>query len=263
MKLKIALLSVVFALPVLAEAQNCDALKRGLMSFFRGFSSPTYLTASELTVKNVDTNQSFIIDNGLKYRVLGREDGELFIKVRPWVVLNGNKIEYSNETNNDNITNQLYSVDESEMEIHQNIWKLGLSWSTLILPVKYRPETELNGTKYTRSFSTDISIGPFYGYKFKLGEYFDQFLKVDAFAGPTLVSFPVTVKPNNGDIDQSNITNENVIGFAFGGGVVYQLDNLQIGVISGRDYIGGERSESWQYDGKRWVSVAIGYSFVK
>ena len=41
--------------------------------------------------------------------------------------------------------------------------------------------------------------------------------------------------PNNGSTDQNNISNDNLIGYSYGFGAVYQFDNLQIGIIYGND----------------------------
>lgn len=243
------------------SGQSWNKIKRSGAIFLRGLSSPVYRTDAKLKVKNVDDDVEYTIDGGLVYRVLGEEDGKLYLKVMSGIKESSKLIEIDFADNDDGISNQLFSVATSDLKDYNKVWQQGLSWSTLILPIKYRPDTELNGTKYERAFTTDISIGPFFGYKFKTGKFYDQYVKIGAFAGPSLISFPTTVTPNNGSIEQSNVTNDNLIGFSFGWGIVYQFNKLQIGIVNGKDYLGGERSKEWQYDGKNWFSFAIGYKF--
>lgn len=235
--------------------------KRGVRIFFRGFSSPVYRTDAELTVKNVDDNTEYTINGGLVYRTLGEEDGNIYLKVLTGVKETNKKISIDYSANDLNISNQLFKVVKADLKDYNKIWQQGLSWSTLLLPIKYRPETEFNGTSFDRTFSTDISVGPFFGYKFKTGKFYDQFMKIGAFAGPTLIQFPNEVTPNNGQNNQNNITNDNLVGFSSGWGLIYQFNKLQIGLINGIDYLGGEKSKEWQYDGKPWWSFAIGYKF--
>jgi len=236
-------------------------IKRGTGIFFRGFSSPVYRTDAKLKVKNIDDNTEYTIDGGLVYRTLGEEDGFIYLKILKGIKETNKNIEIDFTNNDYDVSNQLFKVSKADLKDYNKIWQQGLSWSTLLLPIKYRPETELNGTKFDRTFSTDISVGPFFGYKFKTGKFYDQFVKVGAFAGPTLIQFPTVVTPNNGQSNQNNITNDNLIGFSFGWGIVYQFNKLQIGLINGKDYLGGEKSKEWQYDGKSWWSFAIGYKF--
>lgn len=40
-------------------------------------------------------------------------------------------------------------------------------------------------------------------------------------------------------------------------------ENYQAGIILGKDRIGGSDGASWQYEGKWWLSVAIGYNFAR
>lgn len=238
-----------------------NKLKRGTVIFFRGFSSPVFRTDGQLEVKNVDDDVVYIIDGGLVYRTLGEEDGLLYLKVLSGVKNTNKTIEIDYITDDATISNQLFKVAKADLKQYNKIWQQGLSWSTLLLPIKFRPETELNGTQFNRTFSSDVSVGPFFGYKFKAGKFYDQFVKIGAFAGPTLIQFPSEVTPNNGQTNQNNITNDNLIGFSYGWGIVYQFNALQIGLINGKDYLGGEKSKEWQYDGNSWWSFAIGYKF--
>jgi hypothetical protein len=231
--------------------------------FFRGFGSTVYRTDAELPVKGVSDKQDYKIGEGLVYSLKNEEDGKLYIKVLPNVKLESvtsKKIVISDDENEDAVSGKLYEVEKASLKDYNKIWQQGLSWSTLVLPIKYRPSVKFNGTEYERVFSTDLSVGPFIGYKFKVGNDYNKFMQVGGFAGPTLIQFPDEVKPNNGT--NENITNDNLFGFTYGYGAALQIQSLQIGLIRGKDMLGGQRAKEWPYDGKQWWSFAIGFKFL-
>lgn len=247
---------------------NWQKIKRGAAIFRRGFSGAVYRTDAVLNVEGVSDSSKYKIDAGLVYRKMIEEDGYMYLKVLNQVTKNADKnvkLFYKSDTTNEvhNKDNEtLYRVKLTDLKSYNKIWQQGMTWSTLVLPIKYRPATEFNGTKFERTFSTDLSIGPFLGYKFKTGKSYNQFFQFGAFAGPTLIQFPTTVVPNNNQSNQNNITNDNLIGFTYGWGIVFQFDQLQIGLINGLDQLGGEKSKQWQYDKKTWWSFAVGYKFL-
>lgn len=239
-----------------------QSIKRSTAIFLRGLSGPVYRTDAILKVIDVDTNEEFTISGGLVYRKLDEENGFLYISVLPSVTTENKVIKINFDENKTETSTRLYKVNTTDLKSYNIIWQQGLSWSSLILPIKYRPATNFNGTQFERTFSADLSVGPFLGYKFKMGKFYNQFFQLGAFAGPTLIQFPTTVDPNNGSTNQNNITNDNLIGFTFGFGGVFQFDKLQIGLIYGTDQLGGEKSKHWQYDNKNWWSFAVGYKFL-
>jgi len=263
MKKNLTLIVIALCLTTTTFGQTkLQSIKRGTAIFFRGFSGPVYRTDADLKVKGVSDDADYTISGGLVYRKMDEEDGYIYIKVFSGVTTESSKVKINFDDSKTETSSTLYKVKLTDMKSYNKIWQQGMSWSTLILPIKYRPAAELNGTKFEKTFSTDLSIGPFLGYKFKTGKSYNQFFQIGAFAGPTLIQFPSTVVPNNGQTNQNNITNDNLIGFTYGWGAVFQFDKLQIGLIKGVDQLGGEKSKQWQYDGKSWWSFAIGYKFL-
>ncbi|MCC6724686.1 MAG: hypothetical protein IT258_09260 [Saprospiraceae bacterium] len=131
----------------------------------------------------------------------------------------------------------------------------------MMLPVKYRPVINFNGKEYPKEFSTDVSIGQFLGYRVKVGKSYTQFMQAGVFAGPTMIQFPTAAIDANGNPIPDKISNDNLIGFTHGAGLVFQFERLQLGLVIGKDNLGGEKSKQWQYDNQRWYSFAIGYKF--
>jgi hypothetical protein len=75
------------------------------------------------------------------------------------------------------------------------------------------------------------------------------------------LSFGVTVTQIR--IDQLNTLDfvaqpENRSGFSLFTGLIYQKENYQIGLLAGNDFVTGEASEYWVYQGKVWLGVGIG-----
>lgn len=262
MKQILTFIIVTLSLTTTSGQTKWQSFKRGTAIFFRGFSGPVYRTDADLKVIGVSDNKDYTISGGLVYRKMDEEDGYHYIKVLSGVTTESNKVKINFDDSKTETSGTLYKVNATDLKSYNKIWQQGMSWSTLILPVKYRPAIDFNGTKFEKTFSTDLSIGPFLGYKFKTGKSYNQFFEIGAFAGPTLIQFPSTVVPNNGQTNQNNITNDNLIGFTYGWGLVFQFDQLQIGLIKGVDQLGGEKSKQWQYDNKCWWSFAIGYKFI-
>jgi len=249
--------------------------------FVRGIRGPVYRTDGPLNVMDVTTNSQKVIStsNGdIIYRVVDREDGKVYIKIFPYtkfaaapvppvpvpvppVPVPPVSIEYTEiQPNNDqDASKHLYYFNESEAKGYNKVLLNGITLGTAVLPIKMRPSTTVNNTRYERIFSTDIAIGPFLGYRIKLGKYYKQFTTIGMFAGPSLINLTTTTQSSTPGQITSN--NDNLFGFSYGTGITFHIDDFQVGIISGRDYLGGERAKDWIYDKKNWYSFAIGFNF--
>ena len=76
---------------------------------------------------------------------------------------------------------------------------------------------------------------------------------ISAFAAPTMVKI-------NPDVAQTEMSNL-VLGFSLGLGYIVSLNDFQIGLVSGLDYISGDASKTWIYQGKPWFSFTVGFDF--
>ena len=228
---------------------------RAIATFFSGFSSPVYRTDGRMPVTLVGTTESFTIAAGLRYRLLDEENGSIYVRLlKPYPVQNTNNYIALNETSGSSDP-LVYEAKISELKTFHRIWQQGLTVSTLLLPVKYRSSKD--GSR--EDFTTDISVGPFIGYKFLTGKAYKQFFQAGFFAGPSLVR--VLNSTGNPSLN-SAVSSENLFGFTWGYGIVFNVNRFQIGYISGKDFLGANRSPRWEYEGQRWHSFAIGYSFL-
>jgi len=135
----------------------------------------------------------------------------------------------------------------------------GFTIGTLFLPIKIRPQIEVDGVEYQNFFSTDISVGPFFGYKYQAGTYYNQFVKFGIFAGPSLITIDKeSLKPMTEPIDKLN-----ALGLSTGLGVSGEFRRFEAGIILGWDWIGGELAKDWVYDGRYWISIGIGFTMFK
>ena len=134
--------------------------------------------------------------------------------------------------------------------------RVHLSGGLLTLPFKFR--SKVNDTP--RSMTTDVTLGPYIGARMRLLKKSDFFLTVPLTAGLTFINI------NNSNTSPSNPqSSDNAIvpGFTVGSGLVFQLNKYEIGFIGGWDWGTGKAGSEWIYDGKPWISFAIGYSFLR
>jgi hypothetical protein len=142
-------------------------------------------------------------------------------------------------------------------EPYEKIFRQGITTGTLFLPIKIRPAITVDAVNYERDFTTDISMGPYIGYKYNVGSRYDQFVSGGLFAGPSLIRF------NPGNSTDELETETNVLGFTWGLGLTFELNKFQIGVVGGYDYLSGENAKTWIYDKELWFSIGIGFEFFK
>ena len=124
----------------------------------------------------------------------------------------------------------------------------------LTIPIKIRPRLD----DAPLQFIGDVALGSYFGYQFgrvaisdNSTETFSQ--TVALFAAPGMVKIDPTVA----DTDSSNLT----LGFSLGCGYLVNFNNYQIGLVGGIDYVSGDVSSSWIYQGKSWFSFTIGFDF--
>lgn len=128
--------------------------------------------------------------------------------------------------------------------------------SPLVIPLKIRPATSLNPLQ----FSGDVSIGPYFGYQ-RGSKTFDT----QSVATQTTITFCLFGSPslvNLNPSNQSDGTNNsnNLLGFSAGGGILFDVNNYQFGLVTGLDWISGTASQTWNYQGKTWYSFSFAYN---
>ena len=117
-------------------------------------------------------------------------------------------------------------------------------FGALVVPFKLRFDPTI--------ISPNASIGPYLGYKRYLGfDWSVTFLGTVGLSGITL-----------NDVNAKEP--ENAMGFTYAGGVVFTYEGrIQIGIIGGSDFIGGEKGEKWTYEHKFWLALSTGFALLK
>jgi hypothetical protein len=127
--------------------------------------------------------------------------------------------------------------------------------SPLVIPLKIRPALDNNPLQ----FLGDVAIGPYFGYQ-KGTKSYDSLKATQTattfcvFGSPTMIN----VNPTNQNNNSQNTSS--VLGISAGAGILFDVNNLQFGLVSGWDWISGSASQSWIYQGKAWASFSFAYN---
>lgn len=144
--------------------------------------------------------------------------------------------------------NKLFFGDGYDARIKFTDWDI----RPLTIPIKLRPKILTNPLQ----FQADVAIGPYFGYQFGSMRYAEQGVKTTSgtaalFCTPSLID----LDENSND---SNAT-DNVLGITLGGGFLLNVNENQFGIVCGWDYVGGNPSLTWLYQGRFWTSVSMGF----
>jgi hypothetical protein len=151
-------------------------------------------------------------------------------------------------------------------EFNKSIQKYGnapFAVGVVVLPIRMRfsngtPE-DIQDKRYF-DFEGAISVGLSVGANIKLDK--SKFTARNALAflgGFSLSSVGVDSFTTHGYLKTS--TNSAAITTHLG--ILYQIDNLQIGVFSGIDFLAGELGKQWKYRNRPWFGVGMGFSIFK
>lgn len=124
---------------------------------------------------------------------------------------------------------------------------------TLIVPVKIRPSF---GDR-PFDFTTDFTLGTSIGIKTRVSKFRPNYLSLVGVFGITTVN--IDNNTTNGFVSEA--TKQSALTPAIG--LVMEIEGFQIGLIAGKDFIGGNTGKSWIYNKRTWWSFGIGYEFVK
>jgi len=167
--------------------------------------------------------------------------------------------EYYNESNNRETFYVLKGAKHRFSYSYQS-----LDWGILSLPIKLRFGFNDEGTHIPFDISKDISVAPYLGYSFYNRKKYERqkfnslSVSVGAFAGPGFVTIHKTNSKNSEFGDDPL----EVLSFTTGIGVVGAVNTFQMGLFLGADWVGRNDNLQWQYQGKPWLSLSIGYKFL-
>lgn len=148
-------------------------------------------------------------------------------------------------------TNEVFVIDKSEIEKMPHS-RAGWTFGALVIPFKYHPSD--------KSFGGSASIGPYVGYRISpyISGLYGTSATWIASAGWTS-SIAVPTAPNvtpAGSVNRS--------GFSFSTGLIFSVDKgegIQVGILAGQDRMGSNAIAPYSYEGKTWISMAVGYKF--
>lgn len=249
-------ISTVLVLSGLSAQVNAQV---GLRRFLSGFSGPIYRTDAAMpVVRPGKPDDTLYLEAGLRYRLLDEKDGEVFVQPLPFVKEVSDTVKIGDSATS--LPREAFVIRVKDLKVYHRVWQQGLAWSTLLLPIKIRPAVEKDSVKYERDITTDVAIGPFFGYKFAMGRSYRQFMHLGGFAGPSMIRLTTaTADSTSGTAD---VESSNNMGWSYGIGIMYEMRDLQLGFVWGKDEIGGTAAKEWAWNRKPWLSFAIGYSFL-
>ena len=127
------------------------------------------------------------------------------------------------------------------------------SSGVMTIPFKLRPK--IDTTEF--NLTTDITLGGYFGLTKRISATKRYYITIPATLGLSYIN----VNNNN----TSNLPSENTIGVVPGitwsTGLVFQLEDFNIGFVLGKDYASSV-GDKWLYNKKIWYSFAIGYNFL-
>jgi hypothetical protein len=138
-----------------------------------------------------------------------------------------------------------YTISKTEFT-DSHFTARGITYGMLVIPFKY----QLAGDK---QFVGNASLGGYLGYRF---DFMHKFLGVTATPIAFMGGSSISVK------DANNTDTKNLAGFSAGLGLIGTLQgSFQAGVVLGWDWVG--QNEGYQYNGKPWIAMQIGWAFLR
>ncbi len=142
----------------------------------------------------------------------------------------------------------------------RNGWSF--SAGTVLIPTKIRNTKDDEGNRHFE-FSKDIGLGPFVGAKKRISRYKPNFLTGGISVGVSSVR--LTSDNSNSTLTQSV---QDVAAFTVAYGLVFEFDNVQIGLFTGKDKInnnethGSSLGYDWTYQNEWWWSIGFGFEII-
>ncbi|MBO3272169.1 hypothetical protein [Hymenobacter defluvii] len=166
---------------------------------------------------------------------------------------------------------------DSELHYYQlknrrpiSLRSVNFSLTALTMPVKYRFSGERkNGKSFAEDFSSAINVNVFWGvslnrtsfqYREKVGNISNNHkFTFGAIAGVSTVTLTKsnTTAADTPILDATEITKGLL---STGVGVAYSFNKATVGAFLGSDFSIGKDAKRWDYNGKRWLGIAFGYS---
>jgi hypothetical protein len=145
-------------------------------------------------------------------------------------------------------------IDSGFIVKRYSTWRPMFAAENLLLPVKYRPAFESNPDRIT----TDVSAGPAISLRFRMSHYQSIYMHPSAFFGMTIIN----VTPSKRSLLTDSVGDNIALGFTYGGGLIFEINSFQAGILLGVDIASGNEAQYWIYNHKPWLSFGLGYKFL-
>jgi hypothetical protein len=130
----------------------------------------------------------------------------------------------------------------------------GLSFGFLTVPFKLRPKVQ---DTINFNLTTDVTLGPYLGLSKRLSGIRSYYITLPITLGVSYININNHVTSNKKLDDEVGV----VPGITFSSGLLFQLEDFNLGVMLGKDWASGVGVD-WIYHNKWWFSFAIGYNFI-
>ena len=254
-----------------------------LLSKVWQFKMATSIVETDRLGNAVDPPNSDIAERDYQFRVINiTEEGNLVIRFLHW---NATTIAKKREPPDSKVTNRdpnslnsrfrlkdsqnanssgnkeknlrYFRISRADFDIRceEKLPPNQFSVGATTLPIKVRfGEKNQDGTnKSYTTFSGNISVGMSFGLKHNYNKTF----AINYLGGFSLSSIPVSAETTNSYVDEE--TNQAALTWHLG--ILAEINNFQIGVFTGIDYLSGKINKEWIYKDKPWLGVGIGFSF--
>jgi hypothetical protein len=131
-----------------------------------------------------------------------------------------------------------------------------LNIGILVIPFKLRPKSAIRDF----DFNSGLSLGTTLGIRHRISRTEPFYLNLIGYTGLSSVQLntenTISIKDISGNRNEASFT------YAFG--IIYELSNVQVGVIMGRDLIANQSQVQWMDFNKNWISIGLGtYLFTR
>jgi len=145
------------------------------------------------------------------------------------------------------------------------------SVSALTIPLKYRPQSAPS-KGIPHELTSDVNLNAFIGYTYSGLTAFHHREKVGNVEntrrwtiGGVFGASSLSLDKNNTSATDKKITDDVTLtkGMAtLGLGLAYSYNKINFGAFAGVDYTLGDAIAKWNYNGRPWLGVAVGYSLI-
>ncbi len=232
----------------------CILMPKALFSQSGAVSKSQFFDEKYKIIKNSLVHNDSTLFRMIKesqVRILKSEDDSIFIQLRQYGEVD---VPDNSLLNRVEKTNEVFYILISEGTDKLKFTDFDIS--PLVIPLKIRPVLDNNPLQ----FLGDVAIGPYFG--FQQGS---KFFKLNAQPTQTTTTFcafgsPTMINLNPANQNDSSSGTSSVLGLSAGIGILFDVNNLQFGLVGGWDWISGTASQTWIYQGKPWASFSFAYN---